>query len=119
MCANCEQARGPIVAEVARRTGIEVGTVDTILRTLEEMTIEADEIRERREQEAKEAIAAALSGNREQAIEGLRKLFGGNAEVHMVEIGPDGVNLDRAGFPAPVPAHEKDVGEPRLPGMYL
>lgn len=112
MCAKCEEVRGPVADEVVRRTGATRETVIDVLRALEDMTIEANEMQEKREQEARSAITAALAGDREQAIETIRGLFGGNAEVHVIEIGPDGT-------PEPAPAHERDVQEPRLPGMYL
>lgn len=117
MCANCDEARGPIADEIVRRIGATRETVMDVLKCLEEMTLEADTIREAREEAAKDAIAAALSGDREQAIEGLRTLFGEGVEMHVIEVGADGT-------PAPAPAHPidrptgPDVGETRT-GMYL
>ena len=108
MCKNCDTAREAVGAEIVRRTGVSAVDVEKVLLAMETMQAEAMSAVEEQEAAVKARLVDALrSGN----TEALSELFGG-ANVSVV-------NLDEDGFPAPAPAHTRDVPEERLPGLYL
>lgn len=108
MCVNCDKARESVGAEIVRRTGVSAVDVEKVLLAMEAMQVEATEAMEKQEQDIRETVVEAL---RSGDTEALSRLFGG-ANVSVVEV-------DREGFPKPVPAHPIDTQEERLPGLYL
>lgn len=110
MCANCDEARAKMIPEVARRSGVDEASTEKVLLALEVM------IRENHEQEQAAYAARAeamLAEARDANPELFAMLTAAGAEFTVEELA-----VPADGFPAPAPAHERDVPEPRR-GMYL